>query len=149
MKPTVDNAFDAIRKHCLKCDGAKKLVSSHCTNNKCDLFPFRKYRLERCQQMTIFTFDAFKEFCNKFLKDNYYNMMQQMWWSDIRIIIESMLKKERIQFSSNWWSAIAQEILPPIGWRIDGATRTSPINRARENRYSKCGTNLTKIVPHI
>jgi hypothetical protein len=142
MKPTVKILLDDARDQCLECDGTRKLVASHCTGKlptgkTCRWFKYRVYRLVRCQQMTLFTFDIFKDYCKQFLVENYSLMLSQMWWSDIRLLIEDKLNHQRIRFSPRWWSAIAQEILPPIGWYIDGVTRTSPINRARENKYSK------------
>jgi hypothetical protein len=138
MKPTVEMLLDDARGQCLDCDGAKKLVNSHCTNVKCRWFKYRKYCLERSQQMTIFPYDVFRSHCWSFLVNNYDKMLQSMFWSDIRLMLAADLDAHRIkQPPARWWSAIAQDVLPRIGWYIDGVTRPSPINRARENRYSK------------
>jgi hypothetical protein len=138
MKPTVEMLLDDARGQCLECDGARRLVESHCTNEACRWFKYRKFRLERSQQMVMFTFDIFCQHCTDFLFNKKDSMLSSMFWSDIRLMLVADLNEHRIkQPPARWWSTIAQDVLPRIGWRIDGVTRTSPINRARENRYSK------------
>jgi hypothetical protein len=95
--------------------------------------------LERVETLSIFTFEGFQGHCILFLNSVYNFMLTSMWWSDVRRMIEADLDANRIKRPSNgsWYSSIAQNVFPEIGWYIDGKTRTSPINKARENRYTK------------
>lgn len=127
-----------LRSHCSKCQGDIKLVSDHCFNKSCDWFKYRQQILDRVNQLSIFTFAGFKAEARKYLIEHYSDMLNSEWCSDIRQRLENHFREIRGgPISGRWYSNIFQELLPEIGWYIDGETRTHPKHRSRENRYSK------------
>jgi len=111
-----------VRLHCLACDNAKKLVYSHCENEKCDLYAIRKEMIEASQQLCLFTYAGFKEACENIIKFYDNALLDKMFFSDIREFIESKMKLsgEKVpdgKSRNSWWGKIAVFVLPKCGWR--------------------------------
>lgn len=135
---TISQYEAAVRQHCRECQGDKKLVSTHCDSTGCIWFDDRAALIERTLTLSLFTFAGFKAHCRLYLINEYDNMLSSMWWSDIRLMVAEHLREIRAaQPKPCWWGAIAAEVMPAVGWMTNGETRTSPINRASENKYIK------------
>ena len=95
--------------------------------------------MDRSEQLGLFTFVGFREHFRGYMVSNRAAMTDSLWWSDIRRMVSLNLAAHRMAPpKGSWWGRVAST-MPAVGWYIDGETRTSPYNRARENRYTKSG----------
>ena len=135
---TISQFESAVREHCKQCQGAKKLHSAHCSDTKCIWYDDRKSLIQTANQLTLFTSNGFYDECIKYLTANYKNMLSRLWWSEIRLELESHLDKIRASRpNKNWWGAL-QGRLKNAGWVKDNSTkRISPITRSEEYLYFK------------
>jgi len=140
LHKTLNHYQEAVRQFCRECQQTKKLVSSHCTASNCVWFDDRKSLLERHVQTTLFTSNGFYQVCLDFLAANNKSLLNQMWWSDIRLTIESYLDSIRAKKPSgnqlNWWGHLSKQVYKAGFVRTD-QTRISPINGASECLYVK------------
>lgn len=131
---------EGVRVFCRKCMAAKKLTKNRCVDRACSWFDDMEALRLRSNVLTLFTPDAF--YCNAIyiLTRDRNNLLDNLWWSEIREHIQKGMNAERIALPSrsqlNWWGRLST-MVRAIGWKKTDVTRYSPINRAQEFLYVK------------
>jgi hypothetical protein len=134
---TLKKFLDTVRSFCCECDNSRKLVNGHCNNKKCQWYDTRQSLIDNSKQLSIFTKEGFYDECDNYLFYNYEKIPSQLWWSDMRILLEKHCDKIKMaRPHSSWWPKISN-IIFKWGFRRANISRISPINRAREYLYEK------------
>lgn len=137
---TIADYENAVRQHCRKCQGSKKLVENHCSLTSCDWYDDRQSLIVQSRPMVMFSAEAFYQNALSILKNDYDKMLSRLWWSDIRKHIEKRFDdfryKKPSNYQLNWYGSLAKKIYV-AGWIRTNTERYSPINNALERLYVK------------